>query len=82
MTNHKLQLDKGDVMILYTDGITDALDQNQDEFGLDRLQATACAAKHKSAMGIVQDIRNAVTDFVGDTPQFDDLTLVVLKREN
>ncbi|MBN1316927.1 MAG: GAF domain-containing protein [Anaerolineales bacterium] len=82
MRNHQLVLDEGDVMILYTDGITDALDEQQQEFGLDRLQATACAAKHKSAMGIVQDIRDAVADFVGETPQFDDLTLVVLKREN
>jgi sigma-B regulation protein RsbU (phosphoserine phosphatase) len=80
--NHYLHLDNGDVMILYTDGITDALNEEQAEFGLDRLKATASAAKHKSAMGIVQDIRDAVADFVGDTPQFDDLTLVVLKREN
>lgn len=79
--NHEIHLDEGDVMILYTDGITDALDDLQNEFGLDRLQEAACAARTRPAQEIVQAIRDAVADFVGETPQFDDLTLVVLKRD-
>ena len=61
---------------------TDAIDASEREFGLDRLVEVASAYRLYSAQTIVQMIREAVANFVGETPQFDDLTLVVIKRED
>jgi sigma-B regulation protein RsbU (phosphoserine phosphatase) len=69
-------------MVLYTDGITEALNADEEEFGLDRLEAAALASRHLSAPEIVRAIRDGVASFVGQTPQSDDLTLVVIKRED
>ncbi len=75
-----LLLEPGEVMILYTDGITDAINGTENEFGLDRLEAVTYGSRHLTAPEIVQEIQNAVAEFVDQTPQFDDLTLVVIKR--
>jgi sigma-B regulation protein RsbU (phosphoserine phosphatase) len=75
------RMELGDLLLFYTDGVTDALNETNQEFGLERLCAVVNAHQTESAEGIVQAINRAVDDFVGDTPQFDDFTLVVLKRE-
>jgi sigma-B regulation protein RsbU (phosphoserine phosphatase) len=81
MSNRKAELEPGDVIILYTDGVPDAINATEEEFGLDRLIQAANANRHRAAPEIVDAIRRSVTRFVGGTRQFDDLTLVVLKRE-
>ena len=67
--------------MLYTDGVTDALNAELEEFGLPRLLSVVTAHRGESAADVIQAINQAVDEFVGDTPQFDDFTLVVLKRE-
>jgi sigma-B regulation protein RsbU (phosphoserine phosphatase) len=67
-------------MVAYTDGVTDAIRADGGEFGLAGLQSTLARARGQSASEIVQRIVAAVDTFVGDEPQYDDLTLVVLKR--
>jgi serine phosphatase RsbU (regulator of sigma subunit)/transcriptional regulator with GAF, ATPase, and Fis domain len=81
MANRRVDLKPGDLIVLYTDGIPDAINAREEEFGLDRLIHVANANRHHSAPEVVDAIRRAVTRFVGGTPQFDDLTLVVLKCE-
>jgi GAF domain-containing protein len=81
MENNRLLLNPGDLVVLYTDGITDALSAIGDDFGINRLIAAVCAHRHLSASGVVQGIQGAVRQFVGDTPQFDDLTVVAIKRD-
>ncbi|MCC7209479.1 MAG: SpoIIE family protein phosphatase, partial [Anaerolineae bacterium] len=73
-------LDPGDVLVAYTDGVTDALRADEVEFGLSGLQDTALSAYFQSASAIVERVVSAVDTFTGEQPQFDDLTLVVLKR--
>ena len=73
-------LDPGDVLVAYTDGMTDALRGDEVEFGLSGLQDTVTAAYFQSASTIVERVVDAVDTFTGEEPQFDDLTLVVLKR--
>jgi sigma-B regulation protein RsbU (phosphoserine phosphatase) len=82
MNNQTVHLELGEVLILYTDGITDAINEVEEEFGLDRLEAVVYANRHLSAPEIVQAIQDAVNKFVDQAPQFDDLTLVVIKRES
>ena len=76
-----VQLHHGDTLLLYTDGVTDALDPNGDPFEEQRLCDLARRIRHASANDICTKIRDAVTEFQGDTQQFDDLTLLVLKRK-
>jgi sigma-B regulation protein RsbU (phosphoserine phosphatase) len=77
---HELHMQPGDVMLLYTDGLPDALNASGDEFGAERLQQALIDARHLNAQGIVDALMRAVSDFAGDEPAFDDQTLVVLKR--
>ena len=72
----------GDTLLLYTDGVTEALNEDYDEFGMSRLHLTAETHKRRSAHDIMEAVVQAVKEHAGDTPQFDDLTLVVMKHEN
>lgn len=78
----RARLTPGDVVLFYTDGVTEAMNEDYDEFGLERLQVAARGLREQDAAGIVAGITHAVRDHAGSTPQSDDITLVVLKREN
>ncbi|MBU1878798.1 MAG: GAF domain-containing protein, partial [Chloroflexi bacterium] len=80
LENSPMDLALGDVLVLYTDGVTDAIDAQDHEFGEERLAALVQQHAHRPAREIVAAIDQAVADFVGDTPAFDDFTLVVLKH--
>ena len=80
-SNRSVELGAGEAVVLYTDGIPDAVNGRDEEFGLERLIEVAKASRQQGAPEIVEAIREAVTAFVGGAPQFDDLTLVVIKRE-
>jgi sigma-B regulation protein RsbU (phosphoserine phosphatase) len=81
ITTHTVLLERGDTLIMYTDGVTEAINEDYDEFGLERLCLTVRAARGRNAQAIVQAISDGIHDHAGDTPQFDDVTLVVLKRD-
>ena len=71
-------LGAGDVCVLYTDGVTEAR-CGDDEFGYERLMATAREARGKNAAGIKEEILATVSRFTEHRANDDDLTLVVLK---
>jgi len=75
----KIHLRQGDVIVLYTDGVTEAINEDFDEFGMERLRLVARDASGGDAGQIVSAITAAVRDHAGETPQFDDITLVVMK---
>jgi sigma-B regulation protein RsbU (phosphoserine phosphatase) len=77
---HSMRLEPGDVLMLYTDGLTEAFDAGQEMFGRQRLADILQVNRHKPAGELMQAIDFAITAFVGDTPQSDDFTLVVAKR--
>ena len=72
-------IDSGSVLVLYTDGVTEAEDDVGQQFGMDRLIKVVSGARAAPASRIHTDIRAALKDFVGDEPTHDDSTLVVLK---
>lgn len=74
-------LDPGDVVVFYTDGLTEASNAHLEEFGEARLQAVIRQHATESADQLQTAILAAVEVFVGDAPQFDDLTLLVVKRQ-
>jgi sigma-B regulation protein RsbU (phosphoserine phosphatase) len=71
----------GDVLVLYTDGIPDAQDRQQRFFGSERLLEIARDSVDLSAQDIQDALITEVHGFVGDVPQFDDITLMVVVRD-
>jgi len=79
-----LTLGRDDLLLLYTDGVTDAHNAQIELFGEDRLIDTVAAHRGAPAASLQEAILGEVDLFAGDVPQFDDLTLMVLmptKRE-
>ncbi len=73
------KLSSGDALFLYTDGIPEANTSDEKMFGEERLEAVlAETAKGDSPQKIMQKVRTAVDEFVGDAPQYDDLTMLCL----
>ena len=68
----------GDVMLLYTDGINEAMDADDNEFGMERIRELAKA--HQGGTEIKDKIVGEVLQHVGDAPPFDDMCLVVIRR--
>ena len=80
--NHTIvELHPGDGIFLYTDGITEALDINNKQYGLTRLCDTIAQSWHLSANEIKQGIIEDVRQHIGTQKVFDDITLLVLKRQ-
>jgi serine phosphatase RsbU (regulator of sigma subunit)/tetratricopeptide (TPR) repeat protein len=69
-----------DVLIIYSDGLTEAQNEQETLFSEERLEKTAKANLGRSAQEIQEAMLEEVHDFVGDAPRSDDLTLVILKR--
>ncbi len=72
-------LSSGEIMVFYTDGVTEAKDRREEEFGTKRLKQVIRDSHQLDAARIQQRIYDAVTDFTAGLPQSDDITLVVVK---
>jgi serine phosphatase RsbU (regulator of sigma subunit) len=77
----RIQIEPGDVVVFYTDGVTEAMNPQGDIFTEERLCEVLTQYRYHSAAEIEIGIIQAVRDFVQDAPQSDDYTMVVLKRE-
>jgi serine phosphatase RsbU (regulator of sigma subunit) len=77
----QVQLNPGDVVVLYTDGITEAFDINQEQYGLERLCEVVSRNWERSAQEIKQAVIEDVRRHIGSQKVFDDITLVVLKQK-
>ena len=70
----------GDVVVLFSDGVSEAQDAAGEEFGEARLAEVVSAARVEPAAAIVARVFDAIDAFAGAAPQYDDITLLVLKR--
>jgi serine phosphatase RsbU (regulator of sigma subunit) len=77
----KIQINPGDVLLLYTDGVTEAQNVADEEYGDDRLLEVGRTTMDQPAEEINDAIMNSIYDFVGEAPQFDDITLLVVVRD-
>ncbi|MFA5096810.1 MAG: SpoIIE family protein phosphatase [Candidatus Omnitrophota bacterium] len=75
----ELLLAPEDKILLYTDGVTEALDQSGQQFGLDRLREVFTGHISKPALELMNAVKDEVYSFMGSCPQYDDITLVVLE---
>ena len=74
-------LEPGDALVLYTDGITEAQGSAGDLYGMERLEAVVREACLRSACEVQEHILASVQGFLGDAPQWDDIALMVLRRD-
>lgn len=81
LRDDRVDLAPGDVLVLYTDGVTDALNADDEEFGEQRLFDVIRANAGGSAQEILWGITGALAGFIGDTEPADDVTCVVIKRD-
>jgi serine phosphatase RsbU (regulator of sigma subunit) len=77
---HELHLKPGDALLLYTDGVTDAVNSAMEEFTLPRAIDVLCANASGSAQAILRALSLAIETHVGAMEAFDDITMVVVKR--
>ena len=74
-----VRLGPGDVLMAFTDGISEAMNLNDEEWGEDRLIDTIRGCRVTSAQQLLECIFDAATRFAGTAPQHDDMTLVVVR---
>lgn len=75
----KAWLERGDVLLMYSDGVTEATNPRNEEYGEQRLVELAVAVRLNAAPAILDAVRTSVTNFLGGTPADDDITVVVAK---
>ncbi len=73
-------LSSGDVLVIYSDGVSEANNLAEDEFGMDRLTAVISANVSRSASGIRDKVESALSAFTGTAAPNDDITLVIVKK--
>ncbi len=73
-------LERNDCLVLYTDGVTETLNSEGDEFGVDRMMQSVRASANDSAQAIVKRIIEDVREFTGSVPQNDDMTLIAIRK--
>ncbi|HUN61916.1 MAG TPA: SpoIIE family protein phosphatase [Candidatus Sulfotelmatobacter sp.] len=78
----KFQLAQDDILVAYTDGITEAVNISGEQWGLERLEGLLRSSSRMAPSEIVERILAAVSDFAKDEPQRDDVTLVVMKAQS
>ena len=74
---NEITLNKGDRIFLYTDGVTEATDSNETLYGEERLHSYIDKNKNTSAEALLSGLKEDIDRFVGDAPQFDDITMLV-----
>ena len=72
-------LEKGDGIFVYTDGVPEATDAHEEMFGNQRMVAALNKYMNRNSEGLLRGVRSEVDQFVGDAPQFDDLTMLAVR---
>ncbi len=80
VTVRRAALQPGDLLLFYTDGVTEAEDKNARQFGEERLHALLAQSESVSAALWIARLEAAVRDFAHGAPQFDDITCLALRR--
>ena len=74
------KLEPGDVLVLFSDGVTEAVNPRDEDFGEARLVELVASLRERPAAEIVEEINSAVTAFTEGAPAADDITVVVVRR--
>ncbi len=77
--NFEIQLEKGDKLFLYTDGVPEATDRDNKMFTIERMLDALNECRGKTPQEILESVHLRVNEFVGEAPQFDDLTMLCIE---
>ena len=75
-----MTLSPSDTLVLYTDGVTEAMNAQDEQFGMERLTEIFKNGPPMDPKDVAQVVFDAVREFAGDTPQSDDITCLILHR--
>ena len=78
----RIALHPGDILLLYTDGVTEAMDAAGNEFGVDRLNEAVLAAGASTASGVIGSVLDRVRQHASGVDQSDDITMLCLRYIN
>lgn len=81
LADEGFRIGEGDLLLLYTDGITEALDDQGREFGREHLTSELCRHAGAGASETLHALARAVRSFSGERPQHDDITMIALRRK-
>lgn len=76
---YELELSKGDTLFLYTDGVPEATNASEEMFGTERMLKALNGQKEADTKELLSNVKDAVEAFVGEAPQFDDLTMLGIR---
>jgi sigma-B regulation protein RsbU (phosphoserine phosphatase) len=80
MAERTIEIAQGDLLVFYTDGITEAFSADGEIFGDERLKEVLTTFSREAVDEILDRIDGAVNQFIADYPVSDDITLIALKR--
>jgi len=80
-SEQSLQLEPGDLLVTYTDGISEAMTHDDEEWGEDRMMLAAASAREGSADQVLKKVFADADKFTAGAPQHDDMTLLILKLD-
>ncbi|MCB1059866.1 MAG: SpoIIE family protein phosphatase [Calditrichaeota bacterium] len=75
-----VEFKQNELLVLYTDGVSEAMNDDEEEYGEDRIKETALCLRHESVSHIIDEIERDVERFCGRVPMEDDSTMIVVKR--
>lgn len=78
--DERIALEPGDCVLLFTDGVKEALNANDEEYGIERLSETFRQAAQLGAEAVVKRVQEKVKSFTGEGPQMDDVTIVAIEK--
>ncbi|MDD2237748.1 MAG: SpoIIE family protein phosphatase [Kiritimatiellae bacterium] len=79
LNEERIQLNPGSVLVAYTDGVTEALNAEHQEWGIDSFKEAIRVAAREGAHSVLNNVRQRLMRFVGETPQYDDMTMIALR---
>ena len=79
LETREIELSAGDILVFFTDGVTEAINPHSEAFGVDRLCQLVRRHHKKSAREIIEKLEEEMTTFTSGEPQFDDITIMVTK---
>jgi hypothetical protein len=80
-SEQEIHLEKDEILFVYSDGLVEACNENDEFYGETNLQKILQKSKHLSCNDIGEKIMSSVDKFIGDTPLYDDLSMIILKRK-
>jgi len=75
-TEYAVRLEPGDVLYVYTDGVPESINTDQEQYGIDRMLSILSANRNASMSELLSDVREDMKFFVGNAEQFDDITMM------